>query len=425
MKSFLLVLIVAGLFPGRVDAVCDPASAGLAEGREPPAANRTWSVVHVETRRLETDSVLLGLDGSRVRSTGEFVDAPSFAPGSPGALRSWVERVDWSAYGRSSLRLRPSSELFFDTDEKGARRLCRIESRVLTDQAKERQDLEKESWRRLGGANPAEKHRELTADELQIDVVRTFDYAPTGLLVRSLLWRRELGRPSEPWEFFESRCLRQTAAGTVTGFAVRTHPACMAGSEPEDIQMVHDAGGRLLRTISVDHAESPRDGVPPRMRVVLYREHGKPRVFYAQDSRTGRPYRLVESSDLYARTRNDILVVDEKHMLVRWDEVGKWSILTVPVKAVDPAGNKASYLPDPWTVDADGVKTLLSGTIREDGRIAISKDQRAAIWSALTDDASLVIFSKYPDRIVLVPAVANERWKSCLDPAATTGAACP
>lgn len=363
----LLALAALTASPGLAWALCQPLAA---------SGERQTVVADI---RLDETNTLLGLDGSRIRSWLPRVEVEA---GNRAKPYIWAERVDWSVYAAAAGERIGPTLLRFERGADGARHLCGIAqySASVVDE-----------WRATPGAalpRPDEETR--------------FHYDAAGRLtgyeLRSRAWD---GRPNPP----ASYCLRYDDHGWLAELG---DSACADAPKPR-VRYVHDAAGRLMRTIR--YAEGPGQAREVEVHDDLGRTVGR----YLRPVRDGAddapalPYRTVQ-------TNHPVLVLpgpgwkapalDSYHY--------DWAI-------VQPKGDGGVY-----DAKRDPSAVLAKGNSGNGGQFALSATQRERIWKAAGHAPGGVQWLWAPGQIyTLIQAMPDAAWAACADPANRRADACP
>lgn len=363
----LLALAALSAAPGLACALCQPLAA---------SGDRETLVADI---RLDETNTLLGLDGSRIRSWLPRVDVETGTRATPFI---WAERVDWSVYAAApGARIGPTV-LRFERGADGGRHLCGIAQYSASAVGDFRASP--------GVALP------------QPDEETRFHYdgagRVTGYTLRSRTWD---GRPNPP----ASYCLRYDDHGWLAELGAS---ACGNAPKPQ-VRYVHDAAGRLLRTIRYP------EGRDQAREVVVHDGDGRPAQRYLrpwQDNAAASapPYRTV-------RTNHPVLVLpgpgwkapalDSYHY--------DWAI-------VQPRGDSDSEVYD---ARRDPSAVLAKGNSGDGGQFAMSAAQRKRIWEAAGRAPGGVQWMWAPGQIyTLLQAIPDAAWAACADPANRRADAC-
>ncbi|MFD4839733.1 hypothetical protein ACFWP0_19670 [Achromobacter sp. NPDC058515] len=365
----VLALAALSLSPGLASALCQPLAA---------SADRETLVADV---RLDETNTLLGLDGSRIKSWLPRVDVEAGARAAPFI---WAARVDWSVYAAAPGARIGATLLRFERGADGARHLCGIAQY---------------------SAGVVEALRAAPGSPLpQPDEETRFYYDDAGRLTGHALRSRGWdGRPNPP----ASGCLRYDEHGWLAELG-----ASACGDAPRPLaRYVHDAAGRLLRTIR--YAE----GREYAREVVVHDGQGKPAQRYLRPQQDGAdglpalapPYRTVQ-------TEHPVLALPGPN----WKAPAldsyhyDWAI-------VQPKGDS-----DVYGAKRDPAAVLASGNSGDGGRFAMTAAQRKRVWDAAGRTPGGVQWMWAPGQILtLVQALPDAAWAACADPANRRADACP
>jgi hypothetical protein len=226
--GFIQVALIGTLIGANgalASTLCAPPIAAEAPARQ---------VLHVARDNLRPGRVLIGLDGSRVvvRRTRE----------SESGVQPWYARVDWKKHQITPSHSPAAAVLHLDTDDKGARYLCRIEIRSYTDAYVERNAGVKKPVEVRPGDVEVIERTQLTYDahhRLAAAIEAQHDAEHKGL------------------KRTNTACFHYDARDRFLGASFSDAGSC-AGSGPEQIQdrFVYEANGTLLRKISAEKAFS-------------------------------------------------------------------------------------------------------------------------------------------------------------------------
>lgn len=367
----LLVLAALTLAPGLASALCEPLAA---------SAQRHTQVLDIA---LDDTSTLLGLDGSRIRS---WLPNVAIETGTRATPVIWAERVDWSVYAAAPDARIGATMLRLETGADGRQHLCGI-ARYNANAV-----LEIRASRKTPLPRPDTETRFYYDDDGRL----------TGYEERS---RAGDGRPNPPARY----CLRYDAHGWLAELGAND---CAAASRPM-ARYVHDAAGRLLRSISYQ-------GTPGNaFQVVTYNHQGgvaqrylRDTTAWADDARTlGLPYRAVPSD--YA-----VLVLpgpawktpalDSYHY--------DWTI-------VQPKGIEGDR--DIYAAKRDPAQMLAAGNSGNGGQFTMTAAQRQRIWNAAGQTPGGVQWLWAPGQTyTLLQAMSDAAWAACTDPENRKADAC-
>lgn len=347
---------------------------------QPLAANERLTVV--ADVRLDDTHTLLAKDGSRIRSWLPAVQVPD---GPRAVPVIWAENVDWSVYAADPGARIGATMLRFEQGQDGRPHLCGI--------AQYSPNTVDEARAKPGPALPPPE----SETRFRYDASGRL----TGYEVRSRTWD---GRANLPVR----RCLRYDANGWLAELA---DGSCDGASRPQ-VRYVHDAAGRLLRTVR--HAPETGEanevivhdaagGIAQRyLRPVLQSEDGR-------DAQAGLPYRAVAGE-------HPVLVMPGPG----WQPPAlesyhyDWAI-------VQPRGDASVY-----EAKRDPKSVLASGNSGENGRFDMSADARRRVWAAAGRAPGGVQWLWAPGQVLtLLQAMPGTAWAACADPQVRRPAACP
>ncbi|KVP02978.1 hypothetical protein WJ83_10305 [Burkholderia ubonensis] len=390
-------------------AVCDPSDAALA----------AMTSVAVDFP-LDDAGALLGLDGSRVKSS-DLDDPLRVTLDARARPTLWAEQVDWSAYRLPGKRVGPTT-LFFDQAADGTRHLCRVEQNRFTDafEAKREALLTREESdryaydRRHGGAgNRAADARAAEPGDYRLERKLVLHYDSAGRLAGfdTFSRDRDAGERTPPAQTGRV-CLRYDAHGWLAALG-----ADVCDGRADDLAglvYVHDADGRLLRVIRRE------DGA---VRVQTFDAQGKPGALYlASSGQKALPHRLPEIRGAYTYSLSD----REQRTLVL--DGPSWAI--PPVDSDDYAWR---FLLLPGDESAGGIiafrddelQLLAAGKSGRNGAIRLSAAQKRRIWEAARDRPGRVIWNYAPGQdLVVVAAMPDAVWRQCAGTSDRTPDAC-
>lgn len=365
----LLALAALSAAPGLALALCQPLAAG----------DKLTVVADV---RLDDTNTLLGKDGSRVRSWLPPVQVPDGPRATP---ILWAERVDWSVYAAEPGARIGVTVLRFERGVDGRQHLCGI--------AQYNPHTVDEARAQPGPALPPPDNE----TRFRYDAAGRL----TGYDLRSRAWDGRQNRPVR-------HCLRYDANGWL---AELTDGACDGATRPQ-VRYVHDAAGRLLRTIR--HA--PETGEANE--VIVHDAKGGAAQRYlrpVRDTEDGLgaqaalPYRAVQGE-------HPILVLPSPN----WQPPAldsyhyDWAI-------VQPRGDA-----DVYDAKRDPSSVLASGNSGANGRFDLSADARQRIWKAAGSAPGGVQWLWAPGQVLtLLQAMPGAAWAACADTQDRSPAACP
>ncbi|WP_454668361.1 hypothetical protein [Achromobacter kerstersii] len=355
----LLALTALSLAPAWAHALCQPMAA---------TGQRETIVTNV---KLSETNTLLALDGSRIRSWEAPVDVETGPRATPVI---WAERVDWSVYAAEpDARIGPTV-LRFERGADGVRHLCGIaeyDARTLDDaQASRQKTLPK----------PDNETRFQYDDTARLIGVELRSYAASGKPNASLY-----------------TCLRYDRSGWL---AERSANACSEASQPL-ARYVHDAAGRLLRTIAyVERQGDARE-------VTTFDVQGKPAQRYERQ-RLG--------------WENEQLALGLPYQV----RPSEFAVLVLPgPNWAAPALRSYHYdwaIVHPQDGDVYAAKrnpaaVLASGNSGNNGQFTLSLAQRQRVWEAAGQTPGSVQWLWAPGQIyTLLQTVPKATWAACTDP---------
>lgn len=354
--------------PGLALALCQPLGAN----------ERLTLVADV---RLDDGNTLLGKDGSRLRSWLPAVQVPGGPRATPVI---WAENVDWSVYAAEPGTRIGVTVLRFERGPDGRQHLCGI--------AQYSPNKVDEARAQPGPALPPPDNE----TRFRYDAAGRL----TGYEVRSRTWDGRANRPAR-------HCLRYDDHGWLAELA---DGGCKGASRPQ-VRYVHDAAGRLLRTIR--HA--PETGEADE--VVVHDAEGgiaqrylRP-VRQTDDGRRGQaalPYRAVAGE-------HPVLVLSGP----AWQPPAlesyhyDWAI-------VQPRGDA-----DIYDAKRDPKSVLARGNSGANGRFDLDADARRRVWAAAGRSPGGVQWLWAPGQVfTLLRAMPEAAWAVCADPRDRRPAAC-
>ncbi|KVD03390.1 hypothetical protein WI77_31050 [Burkholderia ubonensis] len=391
-------------------AVCDPSDAALA----------AMTSVAVDFP-LDDAGALLGLDGSRVKSS-DLDDPLRVTLDARARPTLWAEQVDWSAYRLPGKHVGPTT-LFFDQAADGTRHLCRVEQNGFTDAFEDkraalltREESDRYAYdRRHGGAgNRAADARTAEPGDYWLERKLVLHYDSAGRLAGfdTFSRDRDAGERTPPAQTGRV-CLSYDAHGWLAASGADVCDG-RAGDQA-GLVYVHDADGRLLRVIRRE------DGA---VRVQTFDARGKPGALYlAWSGQKALPHRLPEIHDAYMDNLYDreqrTLVLDGPSWAippVDSDDYA-WRFLLLP--GDESAGGIIAFRDDELQLLAAGK----SG--RNGGAIRLSAAQKRRIWEAARDRPGRVIWNYAPGQdLVVVAAMPDAVWRQCAGASDRTPDAC-
>ncbi|KWI36128.1 hypothetical protein WM04_07175 [Burkholderia ubonensis] len=390
-------------------AVCDPSDAALA----------AMTSVAVDFP-LDDAGALLGLDGSRVKSS-DLDDPLRVTLDARARPTLWAEQVDWSAYRLPGKRVGPTT-LFFDQGADGTRHLCRVEQNRFTDAFEDkrealltREESDRYAYdRRHGGAgNRAADARAAEPGDYRLERKLVLHYDSAGRLAGfdTFSRDRDAGERTPPAQTGRV-CLRYDAHGWLAASG-----ADVCDGRADDLAglvYVHDADGRLLRVIRRE------DGA---VRVQTFDARGKPGALYlASAGQKALPHRLPEIRGAYTYSLSDreqrTLVLDGPNWTippVDSDDYA-WRFLLLP--GDESAGGIIAFRDDE-------LQLLAAGKSGRNGAIRLSAAQKRRIWEAARDRPGRVIWNYAPGQdLVVVAAMPDAVWRQCAGASDRTPDAC-
>jgi len=368
----LLALTALSMAPGLASALCEPLAA---------SAQRHTGVMDIS---LDDTNTLLALDGSRIRS---WLPSVAIETGARASAVIWAERVDWSVYAAAPDARIGVTLLRWESAPGGRQHLCGI-ARYSASAV----DATRKSGK---AALPAP------------DAETRFYYDTAGRLTgyeeRSRAWDGRRNRPAR-------YCLRYDAHGWLAELGAND---CSASSRPM-ARYVHDAAGRLLRTISY------QDKSEEAYEVVTHDAQGREAQRYMRQRKAwsdeppvlGLPYRaspnpyavLVLSGPAWKAPALDSYHYD-------------WTIVQPRKTAVGMASIYAAK--------RDPAQVLATGTSDSNGHFALSAAQRKRIWDAAGQTPGGVQWLWAPGQTyTLLQAMPAAQWASCIDPENRNADAC-
>ncbi len=357
------------LFASAAHAACGPADTDFSVASTLPAVS-----ISVD---LDGERVLLGKRGERVPTNSRLavLDDGELMP------RTWMDKVDWSAYRVSDKRARPApTKLYFDPEGQ----LCRVER-----------------YRSMRG-------------EAVLESGYTLSYNASGALTAYTEY--SLSSPSNPQPYYATRraCLQRDAQGQLTTFI---DDGCgdtkSAGARRH---FVRDDSGRLLRVIDLVSPGQP-------VSVQLLDAQGKPGPRYVRLATNyfvpGADQTPLAYADPPVKPRERVYPLEQKTLAALPLEVPEnpWCIVRIK-DDVPMDDDMMSWDPETQIVLAQGADSTQNVAV-------LTPAQQQQVWKTMGDHPWRVYF--YPDpatRILLVPAMPPEKWKACSDPANTAADAC-
>ncbi|KVO17085.1 hypothetical protein WJ74_09990 [Burkholderia ubonensis] len=390
-------------------AVCDPSDAALA----------AMTSVAVDFP-LDAAGALLGLDGSRVKSS-DLDDPLRVTLDARARPTLWAEQVDWSAYRVPGKRVGPTT-LFFDQAADGTRHLCRVEQNGFTGAFEDkrealltREESDRYAYdRRHGGAgNRAADARAAEPGDYRLERKLVLHYDSAGRLAGFDIFSRDrdAGERTPPAQTGRV-CLRYDAHGWLAASGADVCDG-RAGDQA-GLVYVHDADGRLLRVIRRE------DGA---VQVRTFDAQGKPGALYlASSGPKALPHRLPEIRGAYTYSLSDreqrTLVLDGPNWTippVDSDDYA-WRFLLLP--GDESAGGIIAFRDDE-------LQLLAAGKSGRNGVIRLTAAQKRRIWEAARDRPGRVIWNYAPGQdLVVVAAMPDAVWRQCAGASDRTPDAC-
>lgn len=346
--------------PGLALALCQPLGAN----------ERLTLVADV---RLDDGNTLLGKNGSRLRSWLPAVQVPDGPRATPVI---WAENVDWSVYAAEPGTRIGVTVLRFERGPDGRQHLCGI--------AQYSPNKVDEARAQPGPALPPPDNE----TRFRYDAAGRL----TGYEVRSRTWDGRANRPAR-------HCLRYDDHGWLAELA---DGGCESASRPQ-VRYVHDAAGRLLRTIR--HA--PETGEADE--VVVHDAEGGIAQRYLRPVRQAEDGRHAQAALPYPA------VAGEHPVLVlpgpAWQPPAlesyhyDWAI-------VQPRGDA-----DIYDAKRDPKSVLARGNSGANGRFDLDADARRRVWAAAGRAPGGVQWLWAPGQVLtLLQAMPEAAWAACADP---------
>ena len=371
IKSALRLLAVAALplVSTWAHALCQPMAA---------SGQRETVVADV---RLDDTNTLLALDGSRIKTWEPPVGVRTGRRATP---YLWAEAVDWSVYAAEPGAAIGPTLLKFERGPDGVRHICGIAEY---------------SARAVHEAMESGQSALPTPDN-----ETRFLYDDVGRLTGYELRSRNAAGRANPTQHF---CLRYDRHGWLAEHGAN---ACDKPSQPL-MRYVHDASGRLLRTIS--YVEKQGDAIEVRE----FDPQGRPgqrtlrqRLDWDNDRVVlGLPYpeRASEYSILVLPGPNWAAPALESY---HYD----WAI-------VQPKGDGREV----YAARRDPTAVLAQGNSGPNGRFTLSNAQRRQVWEAAGQHPGGVQWLWAPGQIyTLLQALPDKVWQACIDPENRQANAC-
>ncbi|QKH34687.1 hypothetical protein FOC84_06875 [Achromobacter pestifer] len=368
----LLALAVLSTAPGLASAVCEPLAA---------SAQRHTGVMDIS---LDDTNTLLALDGSRIRS---WLPGVAIDTGGRASATIWAEQVDWSVYAAAPDARIGVTMLRWESAPGGRQHLCGIA--------------------RYSASTVHEVRESGKAALPPPDAETRFYYDASGRLTgyeeRSRAWD---GRPNRPTRY----CLRYDTHGWLAELGAND---CAVASRPM-ARYVHDAAGRLLRTISYQDKSGnafevvTRDAQGRKAQRYLRQRH----AWADEPPVLGPPYRA--SPDPYAT-----LVLPgpawEPPALDSYNY--DWAIVQ-PKKT-------AEGLASIYAAKRDPSQILAQGNSGDQRQFIMTAAQRKRIWEAAGQTPGGVQWLWAPGQTyTLLQAMPAAAWASCINPENRNADAC-
>lgn len=358
-----LTLAALSLSPAWAHALCQPMAA---------SGQRETVVADVS---LHDTNTLLALDGARIKIWEPPVGVEI---GRRAAPVIWAERVDWSVYAAApDTRIGPTL-LRFERGADGVRHLCAI--------AQYSPNLVEKTL--ASGQAPLPK------PEAETRFLYENDGRLYGYELRSYAHD---GTPNTPLRY----CLRYDGNGWL---AERSANACNEPPQPL-ARYVHDAAGRLLRTIS--YVENQGDAIE----VVVYDGEGNPAQRYRRQRLDWKDEKLTLGLPFRERpSEYAVLVLPGPNWKAPAMESNHydWAI-------VQPKGKGSGQ--DIYEARRDPASVLASGNSGADGQFDVTPAQRQRIWDAAGQTPGGVQWLWAPGQTyTLLQALPKAVWAACTDP---------
>lgn len=368
----LLALAALSTAPGLASALCEPLAV---------SAQRHTRVMDIS---LDDTNTLLALDGSRIRS---WLPEVAIATDGRALATIWAEQVDWSVYAAAPHARIGATMLRWESAPGGRQHLCGI-ARY--------------------SANAVHETRESGKAALPPpDAETRFYYDAAGRLTgyeeRSRAWDGRRNRPAR-------YCLRYDAHGWLAELGAND---CSAPSRPM-ARYVHDAAGRLLRTISY------QDQSGDAFEVVTHDAQGRKAQRYLRQRQAwadeppvlGLPYRA--SLDPYPA-----LVLPGP----AWEapELDSYNYDWAIVRPKKTAEGLASI----YAAKRDSAQILAQGNSGDHRQFTMTATQRKRIWDAAGQTPGGVHWLWAPGQTyTLLQAMPAALWASCVNPENRNADAC-
>lgn len=426
-----LALAAAGLLgtPTQAASWCTPVQIEAQSGLSvmPAAQASSRRNVYVEPTKIESGLFLLGMDGSRVEVEHDLMPSPKMINGRMQLPDLWSDKVDWSAYYRSDLALQPVPALVFEADEQGRWHLCRIEKRELSQAYRER------VLTKLDASRKYELEKLRVSDPLPdwLEAPQAGDTVASG--IEQLIYDQhgrvlgyealKLNDQTGRWEAGEAQCVAYDASGAVSRLSHPRSGRCDQVLPADAVSIhVHDASGRLLRSIETDRCLEAHDGeykFVAHPMALIYGQDGVIKARYREDQRR-HGYRLPESPQLSECGSQSVAVISAPsglgNLSIRDPSLAPsmgWRIVALP----KGSSNLNDYQPG-------GSEQLAQGKIGKFGRMLLTAAEQQSIWRAMHQDDQIVVLQS-SGAIVLAPGVTASQWQACLDSNDHQAGSCP
>lgn len=347
-------------------AACGPADAAFSESGALTAVRVSVDVTQ--------SRVLLGRQGERVATQPQPVWLTASGDPHP---RTWMDKVDWTAYRVGDGEGAAHAQLLFDADG----RLCRVQHM---------------DPRALGRPTVSGGH--------------AFEYGADGSLLRVAEYTRTQGAA---YALVGQVCLRRDAHGALQAFIAG--PCGEAMDAAPGRRYVRDAAGRLLRVIDAAASEP--------VAVQTYDERGQPATRYV---RRQSPFTSPDGHDDPGAYAEPVALRDRLHVIERdalsrlsTDVAGNaWRIVRLQEDIALDDDDMVSWDPGSQTVLAEGVTG-------DQGQCALDSAAQQKVWKAMQEEPGRILWYTDPmSRLVLVPAMPAATWRACTDPANVSRDAC-
>ena len=368
----LLALTALSLAPGLASALCEPLAA---------SAQRHTGVMDIS---LNDTNTLLALDGSRIRS---WLPGVTIDTGERALATIWAERVDWSVYAAAPDARIGVTMLRWESAPDGRQHLCGI------------------ARYSAGAVHEARASGKAALPPPDAETRFYYDAAGrlTGYEERSRAWDGRRNRPAR-------YCLRYDTHGWLAELGAND---CAAPSRPMT-RYVHDAAGRLLRTISYqDKSEDAFEVVTHDAQGRRAQRYLRQRTAWADGPAVlGLPYRA--SADPYA----SLVLPGPAWEAPELDSYNyDWAIVQ-PKKTAEGVASIYAAKRDPSQI-------LAQGNSGDQRRFIMTAAQRKRIWEAAGKTPGGVQWLWAPGQTyTLLQAMPAAEWASCIDPENRNANAC-